>query len=763
MGTTRRRFVLLALALLAAPAAAQQAGPVQDPSTLTLDRIFASADFRGQFFGGARWLETGTAYTTVERSQQPRGMLIVRVDAASGARDTLVTPAQLTPPGDTAALAIENYVLTPDLSKVLVFTNSQPVWRNNSRGDFWVLDRGTGRLRKLGGPAARPSTLMFAKFSPDGTRVGYVREFNLYVEDLATGRVTALTSGGSRTLINGTFDWVYEEELMDYWADGWRWSPDGRSIAYWQLDASGVRDYALLNTTDSLYSRPWEVQYPKAGERNSAARIGVVAVAGGPTRWMRVPGDPRENYIARLEFVPPGHGALSGQLILQHLNRLQTVLTVYTADPRTGGVRPLFVEQYPRGWVDLFDGCRVLRDGRILWLGESSGWNHVAAVADGGERRPITSGDWDVFGFLGVDEDGGWVYYTASPENLTQRYLYRARLDGTGRPERLTPADQPGAHGYDVAPGARFAIHTHSRLGVPPVTELVSLPDHRVVRTLVDNAPLRQRVAALRRGPAEFFAVDASTGVRLTGWVIKPPDFDPTRRYPAFLSIYGGPLPNSIQNIQDAWGGTGYLWNLMLAQQGYLVVAIENRGVGPHGRDWRRATYGQLGVLESEDFTNGMRAMWRQFPWVDSTRVGIYGHSYGGFMALNAILRYPDVFATAISAAPVTNWRYYDTIYTERYMGLPSDNAAGYERGSPITYAANLRGNLLLVHGTGDDNVHVQNSEAMINALVRHQRQFTLMLYPNRNHGIGSDGAARHRFELYTRFLAERMPGGPAR
>ncbi len=761
MRTTRSRLVL-ALALLAAPAAAQQPQAAQDPAVLTIDRIFASADFRGQFFGGARWLPDGTAYTTIERSQQPRGQQIVKVDAATDAREVLVSVAQLTPPGDTAALAVENYVWGPDLSTVLIFTNSRPVWRNNSRGDFWVLDRTTGRLRKLGGPRAAPSTLMFAKFSPDGSKVGYVREFNLYVEDLATGRITALTRGGSRTIINGTFDWVYEEELMDYWADGWRWSPDGRSIAYWQLDATGVRDYSLLNTTDSLYSYPWQVQYPKAGERNSAARIGVVSAAGGATRWMRVPGDPRENYIARLEFVPPEGGALAGQLLLQHLNRLQTVLTVYVADPRTGAVRPFFTEQYPRGWVDLFDGFRILRDGRMLWLGESSGWNHLEAVADGGARRALTMGDWDVFAFLGADEDAGWAYLLASPDNVTQRYLYRTRLDGTGRPERLTPADQPGAHSYSVAPHARFAIHTYSRLGVPPVTEVVSLPEHRVVRTLVDNAPLRQRVAALRRGPAEFFAVEAAPGVRLNGWVIKPPDFDPARRYPVFLSIYGGPLPNQIQNITDAWGGTGYLWNLMLAQQGYLVVAVENRGVGPHGRDWRRATYGQLGVLESEDFAGAMRAMWRQYPWVDSTRVGIYGHSYGGFMALNAILRYPDVFSTAISAAPVTNWRFYDTIYTERYMGLPSDNAAGYERGSPITYAAALRGNLLLVHGTGDDNVHVQNSEAIINALVRNQRPFQLMFYPNRNHGIGTDGAARHRFDLYTRFLAERMPGGPA-
>jgi dipeptidyl-peptidase-4 len=383
-------------------------------------------------------------------------------------------------------------------------------------------------------------------------------------------------------------------------------------------------------------------------------------------------------------------------------------------------------------------------------------------VGQDGQARPVTRGEWDVFSYVGVDEDGGWVYFMASPDSITRRYLYRTRLDGSGRPERLTPDGQPGSHNYSVSPSFRFAIHSYSRAGVPPITELVSLPDHRVVRNLVDNAQLRERVAELHRGSHEFFQVEAAPGITLNGWIIRPPDFDPSRRYPLFLTIYGGPLPNNVQNgtITDGWGGTGYLWNTMLAQQGYLVAAIENRGTGAHGRDWRRATYGQLGVLESEDFATGVRAMWQRWPWIDSTRVGIYGHSYGGFMALNAITRYPEVFSTAISAAPVTHWKFYDTIYTERYMGLPQDNSAGYDRGSPLTYAANLRGNLLLVHGTGDDNVHVQNSEAMINALVRAQRQFSLMLYPNRNHGIGSDGAARHRFELYTRFLNERMPPG---
>ena len=767
----RPPLVCLACAPLAAvalafgtPLSAQQAPQAQaDPSRLTVERIYASTEFRSESFGPARWLPGGAAFTTVERAANGPGRDIVRYDAETGAREVLVPATQLVPPGGTLPLEIENYFWSPDLSRALIFSDARPVWRTNSRGDYWVLDRASGRLRKLGGPQAKPSTLMFAKFSPDGARVGYVREFNLYVEDLATGRIAPLTRDGSRTVINGTFDWVYEEELMDYWADGWRWSPDGRSIAYWQLDANGVRDYTLLNTTDSLYSYAWQVQYPKAGERNSAARIGVVSASGGATRWMQVPGDPRGNYIARMEWAPAGDAVL-----IQQLNRLQNRLLLFAADPRSRAVRLVTEESHPGGWVDADTAgpWAFLAGGRsLIWMSERSGWRHwYAQPLDGSPARPVTQGAFDAKSRVMVDTTGGWLYYVASPDNPAQHYLFRTRLDGTGQSERLTPTDQPGYHQYSVAPTGRFAVHTSERFGVPPVTDIVMLPDHRVVRTLVDNAPLRQRLAALRRGTEEFFTVDAGGGVRLTGWMLRPPDFDPSRRYPMLVFLYGGPSPN-IQNatVVDRWplgSGGSYPWFTMLAQQGYLVASLENRGTGLHGRDWRQATYGQLGVLESDDLANGVRAMRRQWPWIDSARVGIYGHSYGGFMALNAILRYPDVFSTAISAAPVTDWRFYDTIYTERYHGLPQDNAAGYQRGSPITYAANLRGNLLLVHGTGDDNVHVQNSEAMVNALVRAQRQFSLMVYPNRNHRIATDGAERHRFELYTRFLEERLPPG---
>jgi len=760
----RRTLTLLALVALAAvPVRAQQAAR-PDSTLLTLDRIFAGADFRGGLFGPSRWLGDGSAYTTLERVEGQRGQEIVRYDTRTAAREVLVTAARLLPPGDTVPLAIEGYSWSADQNQVLIFTRGRPVWRQNTRGDYWVLDRSTWRLHKLGGSAAQPSTLMFAKFSPDGRRVGYVREFNLYVEDLATGRVTQLTRDGSRTTINGTFDWVYEEELD--LRDGWRWSPDGRWIAYWQLDARGVRDFALIDNTDSLYSFVNPVQYPKAGETNSAGRVGVVSALGGVTRWMAVPGDPRQNYIARLEWAPAvgaaapaGAGAAtaaSTELVIEHLNRLQNTATVLFANARTGAVRTLFTER-DSAWVDVVDDLTFVNGGRdLVWLSERSGWNHVYLVSrETGELRPLTWGQWDVLGFQGADEAGGHVYYTASPDDPTRRYLYRARLDGTGTPQRVSPADARGSHRYDVSPNYRFAIHTFSNSDTPPVTDLVDLEaGHVVLRTLVDNAQLRARVAALRRSPREFFQVDIGDGVQLNAYVMKPPDFDATRRYPVFFTVYGGP---GSQTVTDGWGGTGALWHTMLTQRGYVVMSVDNRGTGGRGSAFKKIVYGQMGVIETRDQAAAARAIWRMYPWVDSTRVGIWGWSYGGFMALNTILQFPDVYRTAIAVAPVTHWKFYDTIYTERYNGLPQDNAAGYDRGSPLTYARNLRGNLLIVHGTGDDNVHYQNTEAMVNALVAASRPFQLMTYPNRNHGISGGSTTRHLYELLTRFVLEKL------
>jgi dipeptidyl-peptidase-4 len=755
----RRHQFLSALAailpLLAAPAVrAQQA----DSSLLTLSRVYGSGEFASQPFGPSRWLGDGSAYTTLEPAAGGAGEDIVRYDVESGRREVLVTGRALTPPGGSAPLEVEDYSWSPDLRRLLVFTNTRPVWRLKTRGDYWVLDRASGTLRQLGGREAKPSTLMFAKFSPDGGRVGYVRENNLYVEQLDSGAITALTTDGSRTLINGTFDWVYEEELMNYYADGWRWSPDGRSVAYWQLNADQVKDFDLIDNTDSLYSRVIPVQYPKVGEQNSAARIGIVPAAGGATRWLEIEGDPRDHYIPRMDWA-----AGSTEIILQRLNRLQNTDQVMLADAATGRVRTVLTER-DSTWVDVVDDLVWLRGGKeFTWVSERDGWRHVYAVSrDGHSVRLVTKGPFDVLEVNGIDDTGGWLYYVASPDNPTQKYLYRTRLDGTGTPQRITARAEAGTHGYDRSPNYKYAIETWSSLGSPPLVRLVRLPGHEVIRTLVDNGGLRARVALLRRPTVEWLTLPAADGSKMPGVLLKPFDFDSTRKYPLLFFVYGG--PGSAQ-VLDQWGGY-YLWHSMLTQKGYLVAIVDNRGTpAPLGRVWRKAIYGQLGVLETQDQAAAATAL-RERPYVDRNRVGIWGWSYGGFMTLNVLFQHPELYRVGVAVSPVTHWALYDNVYTERFNGLITTNRDGYDRGSPISYVGGYRGDLLLVHGSGDDNVHFQNSELLINALVAANKPFQMMEYPNRTHCLcQGKNTTLHLFSLITRYLDEHLMGagaGPA-
>jgi dipeptidyl-peptidase-4 len=749
----RRLFLLVIIITGASQAFSQQT----DPASLTLSRIYSSKEFVSQTLGPVRWLGDGAGYTRLEPSTTvTNGQDIVRYDAATGRREVLVAAHRFVPTGSSSPLAIENYDWLPDKNLLLIFTNSQRVWRQNTRGDYWILNLSSGSLTRLGGDA-KPSTLMFAKVSPDGTRVGYVRENNLYLENLADNRITRLTDDGSRTIINGTFDWVYEEELD--LRDGWRWSPDGKHIAYWQLDAAGVRDFSLINNTDSLYPRIIPVQYPKAGEQNSASRIGIVATGaaeGGTTKWLEVPGDPRNHYIARMDWA-----ASSDEVALQQLNRLQNTNLVMLGNILTGAVRTILTER-DDAWVDVDSDIDWLGGGkRFLWVSERDGWRHAYSVArDGTSIKLITTGAFDLTNIESVDESGGWLYYRASPENATQRYLYRAALDGSGKQERLTSASQPGTHTYNISPRATFAFHTYSAFGKPPQTDLVRLPGHASLRTMVENAAVIENASKLNRGPGEFFQVDIGGGIQLDGWMIKPPDFDPSKKYPVLFHVYGEPAG---QTVLDAWGSNNYLWHVMLSQQGYIIMSVDNRGTpAPRGRKWRKVVYRQIGVLASQEQAAAAKAIIERWKFVDAARIGIWGWSGGGSMTLNMMFRHPEIYKTGMSVAPVTNQRYYDTIYQERYMGLPQQNAEDYKRGSPITFADKLQGNLLLVHGTGDDNVHYQNTEALINALVAANKPFTLMSYPNRTHSI-SEGpnTMRHLFELLTRYLHENLPAGP--
>ncbi len=740
-------FVLLAV--FTARAVAQEG----DPASVTLDRIYGTADFRGDFFGQARWLDDGTFYTTIEPSEAVTGGRdLVRYETESGVRAILVSASMLMPEGTDRALAIQGYQWSPDGTKLLIYTNSRRVWRQNTRGDYWVLDLESWDLRQIG--SDRPeSSLMFAKFDPAGERVAFVSEHDLWVEDVVSGVLTRLTDDGSDTMINGTFDWVYEEEFQIQ--DGFRWSPDGASIAYWQLDAEGVRNFLMINNTDSVYSYTIPVEYPKAGGVNSAARVGVIPSAGGGTVWCDVPGDLRNNYIPRM-----GWAGNSDEIAIQRMNRHQNSNQVMLCDAGTGAMETVLTET-DAAYLDAVNDWQWLDgDKEFTWVSERSGWRHLYRVSRDGERiRNVTDdGDgWEIVGVQRIDEDGGRVYFTASPETATQRYLYRARLNGRGDAERLTPEDQPGIHGYNISPDGRYALHTYSSFGTPSVTELVALPDHDVIRTLVDNRRLKETVAALERGKFEFFQVDIGEAM-LDAWIMYPPDFDPAKKYPILFYGYSEPWG---QTVQDSWGGGNYLWHLMLTQQGYIVASVDNRGTpGPRGRDWRKALYRNIGQLNVADLSAAAQIIIER-PYVDADRVGTWGWSGGGEMALNLLFQYPDVYGTAISIAAVTHQKYYDTIYTERYMGLPVETGEDYEAGAPITHAKNLEGNLLLIHGTADDNVHYQNFEALVNELIAHNKHFTMLSYPNRSHGIfEGQGTRKHLYTEMTRYLNEHMPPG---
>ncbi len=750
----RLRSLMTALALLVFYTSSLYAQPA-DKAALTLDRIFSSSEFRSETFGPARWLENGSAYTTLEPSTvNKEARDIVRYEAATGRRSVLIAAAALIPAGGSAPLTIDDYAWSKDGLKLLVFTNSKQVWRQNTRGDYWVFDIKAGKLTKLGGKDAGASMLMFAKFSPDGNRVGYVRENNLYVEDLADNRIIQLTHDGSKRIINGTFDWVYEEELD--LRDGWRWSPDSKQIAYWQSDTDGVPDYYLINNTDSLYPKITTIQYPVAGQANSAVRVGVVPAGGGKTLWLQVPGDPRNNYIARMDWAEN-----SDEIELQHLNRRQNTLEVMIGEAHTGKVRAILTEK-DEAWVDIeIDKLHWLEGGkRFLWVSERDGWRHVyAAARDSGSLQLLTNGAFDILTIEGADEKAGWLYYTASPDNATQRYLYRVQLGGGGKPERLTPAAQPGTHAYVLAPQAAWAFHTYSTINAPPRIELVRLPDHQLVRPLAENAALNARFKELDLKPAEFVQVDIGGGTKLDGWIIKPPYFDPAKRYPVLIHVYGEP---AAQTVLDRWASRNYLWHQMLAQHGYLVMSFDNRGTpAPKGRAWRKIVYRQIGSLASVEQAAAARVV-QGWPYVDPKRIAIWGWSGGGSMTLNQMFRHPDIYQLGMSVAPVSDQHFYDTIYQERYMGLPQDNEEDYRRGSPVTYAGGLKGKLLVVHGSGDDNVHYKSTEVLVNALIAAKKQFTMMEYPNRRHDISQgENTTRHVYELLTSFLEQNFPAGP--
>jgi dipeptidyl-peptidase-4 len=479
-------------------------------------------------------------------------------------------------------------------------------------------------------------------------------------------------------------------------------------------------------------------------------RIGVVAATGGATRWMKIPGDPRNTYVARM-----GWAANADELVLQHLNRLQNTNAVLLADAATGDVETMFVDQ-DEAWVDYNETFTWIEQGRrLIFESERDGWRHVYAVSRDGDARLVTTGAFDMLSISGVDEGGGWLYYIASPENATQRYLFRSRLDGSGKAERVTPASASGTHSYTLSPDCRWAFHNHSRFDAPGQWDLVRLPDHAVVRVFQANAELRARVGPMLAGRTEMLQVDIGGGVVLDGWLIKPRVFDPAKKYPIIVYVYGEPAGTTVT---DSWGGSNRILLAAVADEGYLVASFDNRGTPSlKGRAWRKVIYGAVGALASQEQAAALRALAASRPYVDLSRVAVYGWSGGGSMTLNLMFRSPELYKVGVAGAPVPDQTLYDSIYQERYMGLPQQNAEGYRNGSPITHADGLQGKLLVIHGTGDDNVHFQGTQRLLNRLIALNKQFSFMEYPNRRHGI----SGLHVDTLRWEFITQHLPAGP--
>ena len=748
----------------------QSGGSVPPSGSLDewIERIF-SREFVGKRFGPARWDEDGKSYTVLESAHDNHERQeLARYDTATGERSVLFSSAELVPAGAKEPLRVEDFEWSRDRKKILIYTNSERVWRENTRGDYWVFGRDAKHLHKLGDDAA-PSSLMFAKFSPSGDQVAYVRANNIYVEEISSGKIKALTTDGSETTINGTSDWVYEEEFDV--RDGFRWSANGRNIAYFQFDTRPVREFSMINNLGGGFREPiTQISYPEygtypkvaafripsAGTPNSAVRIGVVSVADARTRWIDVTADPDKSYLPRMDWAEG-----SNEILLQHMNRRQNTNDVYLADSRTGHARRIFHDE-DKAWLDVNEDTRWLAKHKgFLWVNESDGWRHVYIVARAGSgARLVTRGDFDVIEILGVDPAEEWLYFIASPDNATQHYLYRAGMDGRSAPERVTPANAAGVHRYDISPDCKWALHTFSSFDVPPTTELVSLPDHHVARVLADNSELREKIKAFGTRPTEFFQVDIGDGVKLDAWMIKPADFDASRKYPVLFNVYGEP---AAQTVLDGWSG-GALFHRAVANQGYIVASVDNRGTpAPKGRAWRKIIYGAVGVLSSKEQAAAVHAIARERSYIDLDRVAVWGWSGGGTNTLNLMFRSPEIYKVGMSVAPVPDQRIYDTIYQERYMGLPQENVEGYKAGSAVNYAEGLQGKLLLVHGTGDDNVHFAGSQLLVNRMIELGKSFDFMAYPNRTHGISEGrGTTMHIYKLLARHLTTHLTAGPA-
>ncbi|MGB3850670.1 MAG: S9 family peptidase [Tunicatimonas sp.] len=721
-----------------------QAQPTDGSQEITLEAIFADNLLQQETVSSIRWMNDGRYYTAQVSEDTAYYQHILRYDVTTGeAVDTLVNGRQLLlrDSPDNPALAYDNYELSPREDKVLFATELEPIYRRSRKAYYYVYDLTTGDFQ----PLADGGKQSYATFSPDGSHVAFVRDNNLYYASLADGSVTAVTQDGKKNeLIHGSTDWVYEEEFG--FTKAFHWSPNSDQLAFISFDESQVAEYNMQEWGD-LYPRDGRFKYPKAGEGNSKVGVSVYHLPNKKTVAINV-GSETDIYLPRVQWTTDNN-----VLSIVRMNRLQNQLDILHADATTGKAEVVLTEESDT-YIDVNynNDLTYLSDGqRFVYTSERDGYKHIYLYTVTGELvQQVTQGDWEVSELAAIDEERQLMYYLSTEASPLEQQLYSVNWQGK-KQQRLS--EEPGTHSVDFSPDARYYVDRYSSVEHPLVVELHQAPAGKTIRTLEDNQALREAVAEYTWGTREEIAVPVGDSVTLNGYLIKPADFDSTKRYPLLMFVYGGP---GSQMVTSAWMSDREGWFHVLAQRGYLVACVDNRGTGGRGCDFSHATYAQLGKLEVQDQIASAKHL-GQLPYVDADRIGIWGWSYGGYMSSLALFMGNDVFKAGIAVAPVTSWRFYDSVYTERYLQTPQLNAEGYDRYSPLSHADKLRGNFLLVHGTGDDNVHFQNAVMLQDALIAANKQFDSFYYPNRNHGIYGGNTRLHLFTMMTDFVEEKL------
>ena len=701
---------------------------------ITVENIYGGT-FKAKGMDELQSLKNTNQYTVLNTDQTSRSMQIDLYDFA-----TLKKVSNLIDTKNHKELSngIDSYTFDASEKKILIACNTNKIFRHSFTADYFLYDIASKSLIKLFDFQVQEPT-----FSPDGTKIAYAKENNLYVYDVVSKKSTAITTDGKKNaVINGITDWVYEEEFA--FVRAFDWSKDSKKLAYIRFDESAVPEFSMSMFHKDLYPTIETFKYPKAGEKNSVVSLHIYDAAANATKKVDL-GNYNDFYIARLQWTNDNN-VLSAQV----LNRHQDNLDLLFVDGTTAAAKVVLNEK-DKAYVDVTDNLTFLEDNSFIWTSEKDGFNHIYVYDKTGKlKNQVTKGNWEVVSYYGFDEKTKTIFYQSTENGSINRDIYRIGLDGKNK-LRLT--SKVGTSAATFSPNFQFFITTFSSNLQPTTYTLNEAKTGKEIQVIENNQALADKLKSYNLPAKEFFVLKTAKGNELNAWILKPKDFDPSKKYPVFMYQYSGP---GSQQVNNDWNNSDDYWFLSLAQQGYIVACVDGRGTGFKGADFKKVTQKELGKYEVEDQIDAAKVI-GAYPYVDASRIGIFGWSYGGFMASNCIFQGNDVFKMAIAVAPVTNWRFYDSVYTERYMQTPQENAGGYDQNSPINHVDKLKGKFLLIHGSGDDNVHVQNSMQMMEALIQANKQFDSQIYPDKNHGIFGGKTRIQLYNKMTNFIKENL------